>query len=82
MEKFMVSYRTMSGEIIMIEEEYESLDVAVDSKAKMFDFDSMLPGTYYTFVGADGSKALVNPRCIESIRVLKVDTEEEATIEG
>ena len=78
MEKFNVAYRTMSGEIIIVEEEHENLEAAVNEKAKMFDFDSMIPGTYYTFTGADGAAALVNPKCIESIRMLKISNEKES----
>lgn len=77
MERFNVAYRTISGEIIVVEENHENMKVAVDNKAKMFDFDNMVPGTYYSFIGEDGAIAMVNPKCIESVRVLKIDTNEE-----
>ena len=67
MEKFAITYRTVSGQAITNTEEYKDLSAAVDDKAKMFDFDSISSGSYYTFGTEDGSTALINPKCIESV---------------
>ena len=67
MEKFNITYKTVSGQAITNTEEYRDLSAAVDDKAKMFDFDSIDSGAYYTFGTEDGSTALINPKCIESV---------------
>ena len=69
MEKFNVTYRTVSGQAITNVEEYKNLSAAVDDKAKMFDFDNISSGSYYTFGTEDGSTALINPKYIESVIV-------------
>lgn len=77
MEKFNVAYRTISGEIVQVEEEFENISAAVDAKSKMFNFDEIPSGTYYSFITEDGGTAMINPKCIESVRVVKIA--EEAT---
>ena len=75
MEKFNVSYRTISGEIVQVEEEFENINAAVNVKAKMFNFDEIPSGTYYSFITEDGGTAMINPKCIESVRLVKVADE-------
>ena len=70
MEKFNIAYRTTSGEVFYILEEYEDINSAISEKTAMLNFDNLKPDSYYVFNLNDGSICFLNPRSIESIRVI------------